>query len=78
MSMSNEGWKQGESQETKSAREKYWAPSEQSHKKNDVANSYMASFEAALEQVATVHPSTNLSLMDPCKVVVDGKLIWTT
>ncbi|KAL9318126.1 hypothetical protein ACSQ67_014643 [Phaseolus vulgaris] len=36
--------------------------------KDDVANSY-------LEQVVVVYPYMDLSLMDPCKDVVNGKLM---
>ncbi|KAL9318122.1 hypothetical protein ACSQ67_014639 [Phaseolus vulgaris] len=54
-------------------------PSQQESKiellKDDVANSYMVDFGAALEQVVVVYPDTDLSLMDPCKAVVDEKLM---
>ncbi|ESW32997.1 hypothetical protein PHAVU_001G035000 [Phaseolus vulgaris] len=43
--------------------------------KDDVTNTFIVGFEAALEQVAAVHPSVDLSLMDPCKTVVEGKLV---
>ena len=42
--------------------------------KQDTAQSYLVGFEAALEQAATVHPSMDLSTLDPGKTVVDSQL----
>jgi len=42
--------------------------------KNDIASSFGVGFEVALEQTTIVHPSIDLFEINPCKVVVDGKL----
>jgi len=38
-------------------------------------NSYWVGFEAALEQTTILHPTIDLSEVNPCKEVVDGKLV---
>jgi len=42
--------------------------------KQDVAQSYLVVFEAALEQVAVIHPTLDLSELDLGKIVVDDQL----
>jgi len=42
--------------------------------KQDVAQSYLVGFEAALEQASAVHPTMDLSELDPSKIVVDSQL----
>lgn len=42
--------------------------------KDDVANSFATGFDAALEQVVVIHKTIDLSIIEPCKFVVDRKL----
>jgi len=42
--------------------------------KQDAAQSYLVRFEATLEQIVVVHPTLDLSELDPGKIVVDGQL----
>lgn len=42
--------------------------------KDDATQSYIVGFEAAMEQVALLHPSVDFSEFSPCKSVVNGKL----
>jgi len=39
--------------------------------KDDVAQAFVAGFETALEQAPMVHPTMDLSALDPSKIVVD-------
>jgi len=43
--------------------------------KDDVTQSLIVGFEIALEQAAIVHPTVDFSKLNPCKRIVDGKLV---
>ncbi|KAK7353840.1 hypothetical protein VNO80_19293 [Phaseolus coccineus] len=42
---------------------------------HDMASSFIVGFEAAKDQAAILHPSMDLSEMNPCKTAVDGKIV---
>jgi len=46
--------------------------------KENVAQSYLVGFEAALEQATVVHPAIDFSELDLDKTVVEGKLVGGT
>jgi len=43
--------------------------------KDNTTQSYIVVFETALEQAALVHPTVDFSELNPCKSIIDGKLI---
>nr|XP_007134539.1 hypothetical protein PHAVU_010G055800g [Phaseolus vulgaris]ESW06533.1 hypothetical protein PHAVU_010G055800g [Phaseolus vulgaris] len=55
-------------------KEAEWKETEESLK-NQITLSFESGFVAALEQVAVLHLTIDLSELDLCKVVVDGKLV---
>lgn len=54
-------------------RESEWATSSEAMK-NDIANSYVVGFEAAMEQACITHPGVDFFEVNPCYAVVDGKV----
>jgi len=43
--------------------------------KDDAAQSFIVGFETTLEQATIVHPTVFFSELDPCKSIIDGKLV---
>jgi len=43
--------------------------------KNDIKNLYVAKFEAMIEQTCIIHLGIDFSDVNPCHVMVDGKLV---
>ncbi|KAK6646238.1 hypothetical protein PHAVU_L003437 [Phaseolus vulgaris] len=42
---------------------------------DDVASSFIVGFEVVKDQAVVFHPSIDLSDINPCKTVVDGKIV---
>jgi len=42
--------------------------------KDDATRSFLVGFKTAMEQVTVVHPTMDLSVMDPGKTMVDDQL----
>jgi len=43
--------------------------------KDDTTQSFIAGFETALEQASSFHPTVDFIELNPCKSIVDGKLV---
>ncbi|KAL9325373.1 hypothetical protein ACSQ67_006018 [Phaseolus vulgaris] len=43
--------------------------------KDDTTQSFIVGFETALEQASSVHPTVDFIELNPCKSIVDGKLV---
>ncbi|QCE15767.1 uncharacterized protein LOC114196018 [Vigna unguiculata] len=64
-----------EAQEKDLKREKSELSSALEEAKDEIARSFMKGFHRAIEQVNILFPNTDLSVVDPLKIAVDGKIV---